>query len=84
MAKQNDHDLLRDIKKDVKNILGQLTKLNERTVENEDDIGKLKTKREVSDLRIKMLEKRPSATKAVFAVGGLLGIMLTVFKLVGF
>lgn len=83
MVEQNDHDLLRDIKKDVKNILGQLTKLNERTDENEDNIGELKTNREVSDLRIRMLEKRPSATKAVLAVGGLLGILMTVFRLLG-
>lgn len=81
MVKQNDHDLLRDIKKDVGNILDQLKELNNRTAENEDDIGKLKTNREVFDLRMKMLEKRPSAIKAVFAVGGLLGILMTVFRL---
>lgn len=83
MAEQNDHDLLRDIKKDVGSILGQLKGLNNRTAENEDDIGELKTNREVSDLRIKMLEKRPSATRAVLAVGGLLGILMTVFRLLG-
>ena len=83
MADKNDHDLLRDIKSNVENILSQLKKLNNRTAENEDDIGELKTKREVSDLRIKMLEKRPSATKAVLAVGGLLGILMTAFKLLG-
>ena len=81
MAGQNDHDLLRDIKKDVGNILGQLESLNNRTGDNEEDIGELKTSREVSELRIKMLEKRPSATRAVLAVGGLLGILMTAFRL---
>ena len=80
MADRNDRDILIEIETTVKAMVKQLDKLNARTAENESNVGCLQGCFKVVDVRIKNLERRPNAVKAVLGVGAFLGILLTVFE----
>ena len=82
VSDRSDHDILIGVETTLKTVVKQLEKLNDKTATNQTNIGCLQGCFKTTDVRIKNLEKRPSAFKAVLAVGGVLAGLLTLFELV--
>ena len=82
----SDHDLLIEIKTATKNIIKRLDKINGKIEKNEDDLNQCQEKKaaRLADhaARIISLEQRPSATRAILTMTGLMGVLLTISTLI--
>ena len=78
-----DHDVLIEVRGDVKNILATLKRLNGSVAIHETRLQEEEKYTASHIVRIKSLERRPSASKAVYLVGGVLGLIQLAMFLAG-
>lgn len=79
----NDHDTLIQVAADVKSVIAGINKINGRVGRMEDVSSDIRVILENHETRIKAVERRPSAVKAIILVGSIMAVLMVTLKILG-